>query len=95
MFSTLCCFLSIPKTSLFGIPTERRSTWSPYLGRQEITPYVEQFARQIATQVDWATVPFLTEMSRHIHDNFSYQQRPEGRAFPPEDHPAGAERLVP
>lgn len=58
---------------------------APYLGRQEITPYVEQFARQIATQVNWATVPFLTEMSRHIHDNFSYQQRPEGRAFPPED----------
>lgn len=54
---------------------------SPYLDRLEVTPYVEQFARQIAGQAQWGTVPFLTELSSHIHANFAYQPRLEGQAF--------------
>lgn len=57
---------------------------SPYLNRLEVTPYIEQFARQIAMQVQWGTVPFLTELSRHINANFVYQPRLEGQAFPAE-----------
>ncbi len=57
---------------------------APFLNPHEVTPYVEQFARQIAVQVNWETVSFLTEMSRHIHDNFIYQHREVGKAYPPE-----------
>ncbi|TDB63329.1 transglutaminase family protein [Arundinibacter roseus] len=66
--------------------SERQSRYlAPYLGRQELTPYLEQFARQIAASVQWATVPFMTELSRYINQTFSYQQRTEGRAFPPDE----------
>ncbi|WP_373513972.1 transglutaminase domain-containing protein [Persicitalea sp.] len=68
----------------FRYPDRAQKYLAPYLSRHEITPYVEQFARQIATQANWATVPFLTLLSQHIHDNFFYQHRAEGRAFPPE-----------
>ncbi|WP_247233194.1 transglutaminase family protein [Telluribacter sp. SYSU D00476] len=57
----------------------------PYLSRNEITPYIEQFARQIAATAKWETVPFLVELSRYIYENFAYQLRVEGDAFPPDN----------
>jgi transglutaminase-like putative cysteine protease len=57
----------------------------PYLGRNEITPYVEQFSRQIAAEARWETVPFLVELGRYIYENFAYQLREQGNALPPED----------
>jgi transglutaminase-like putative cysteine protease len=57
----------------------------PYLSRNEATTYVEQFARKIASEVNWETVPFLVELSKYISENFTYQNREFGVAYPPDD----------
>ncbi|WP_254562365.1 transglutaminase family protein [Dyadobacter diqingensis] len=57
----------------------------PYLDRSDVTGYVEQFARRIASEVNWGTVPFLVELSKYIAENFSYQNREFGVAYPPDD----------
>ncbi len=57
----------------------------PYLSRGDVTPYVEQFARKIAAEAKWATVPFLVQLSQYIAENFSYQNREFGMAYPPDD----------
>jgi transglutaminase-like putative cysteine protease len=57
----------------------------PYLSRGDVTPYVEQFARKIAAEAKWATVPFLVLLSQYISENFSYQNREFGMAYPPDD----------
>ncbi len=53
----------------------------PYLSRNEATTYVEQFARKIAAEVNWGTVPFLVELSKYISENFSYQNREFGSSL--------------
>lgn len=57
---------------------------TPYLNRTDVTPYIEQFARKIAADADWKTIPFLVELSRYINTHFSYQLRKHGDAYPPE-----------
>lgn len=57
----------------------------PYLSRNDVTNYVEQFARKIAAEVNWETVPFLVQMSQYISENFIYQNREFGMAYPPDD----------
>jgi transglutaminase-like putative cysteine protease len=57
----------------------------PYLNRTDVTTNVEQFARKIAAEVNWETVPFLVQLSRHISENFVYQNRAFGMAYPPDD----------
>ncbi|GAB3164002.1 transglutaminase family protein [Telluribacter humicola] len=69
----------------FQYPERTHKYLLPYLGRQEITPYIEQFARQIAAEARWETVPFLVELSRYIYENFAYQMREQGDALPPDD----------
>ena len=57
----------------------------PYLDKTDATYQVEQFARNLAGKVGYATIPFLVEMSQHISQNFVYQQREYGHAYPPDD----------
>jgi len=57
----------------------------PYLSRNDVTNNVEQFARKIAADVNWETVPFLVKLSQYISENFSYQNREFGMAYPPDD----------
>jgi transglutaminase-like putative cysteine protease len=57
----------------------------PYLSRNDVTNNVEQFARKIAAGVNWETVPFLVELSKYIQENFLYQNREFGMAYPPDD----------
>jgi len=56
----------------------------PYLNRDDVTTYVEQFARKIAAEVNWETVPFLVELSKFIAETFTYQNREFGVAYPPD-----------
>lgn len=58
---------------------------TPYLNKTDATLYVEQFARKIAAQVNWETVPFLVELSKYIQENFTYQNREFGKAYPPDE----------
>ncbi|MCF2491301.1 transglutaminase family protein [Dyadobacter sp. CY347] len=57
----------------------------PYLDKTDATQQVEQFARKIAAHVNYATIPFLVEMSQYISQNFVYQHREYGNAYPPDD----------
>lgn len=57
----------------------------PYLSRNDVTAHVEQFARKIAAEANWATVPFLVNLSQYISLNFTYQHREFGMAYPPDD----------
>ncbi|MCF0038923.1 transglutaminase family protein [Dyadobacter fanqingshengii] len=57
----------------------------PYLDKTDATQQVEQFARQLAAKVDYATIPFLVEMSQYISQNFVYQHREYGNAYPPDE----------
>ncbi|WP_439583087.1 transglutaminase family protein [Dyadobacter bucti] len=57
----------------------------PYLDKSDVTVAVEQFARNIAEQVHWETTPFLVELSQRIANNFIYQNRIYGTAYPPDD----------
>lgn len=57
----------------------------PYLDKTDATYQVEQFARNLAAKVGYATIPFLVEMSQYISQNFTYQQREYGNAYPPDD----------
>jgi transglutaminase-like putative cysteine protease len=65
----------------FQYPERTLKYLTPYLVQRDGSPYVEQFARQIASRAKWETVPFLTELSSHIHREFVYQVREEGMAF--------------
>lgn len=56
----------------------------PYVDRGDVTTYIEQFARDIASKTHWETVPFLVELSKFIAGNFVYQNREFGMAYPPE-----------
>lgn len=57
----------------------------PYLDKSDVTFAVDQFARNIADQVNWETTPFLVELSQRIANNFIYQNRIYGTAYPPDD----------
>jgi transglutaminase-like putative cysteine protease len=57
----------------------------PYLDKTDATVQVEQFARKLAAQVNYDTIPFLVEMSQYISQNFVYQHREYGNAYPPDD----------
>jgi transglutaminase-like putative cysteine protease len=57
----------------------------PYLDKSDVTFAVEQFARNIADQVNWETTAFLAELSQQIAKTFIYQNRQYGAAYPPDD----------
>ena len=57
----------------------------PYLARTDITAKVEQFARKIAADVNWETVPFLIQLAEYISNDFTYEQRETGDAYSPDE----------
>jgi transglutaminase-like putative cysteine protease len=57
----------------------------PYLARTDITIKVEQFARKIAAEVHWETVPFLVRLAEYISTEFVYEHRETGAAYSPEE----------
>lgn len=62
----------------FKYPDRKIGLLQPYLQRDGVTTYVEQFARQIAMSVRWNTVNFLTALSQNIAQNFVYEKRDIG-----------------
>ena len=56
----------------------------PYLIREGVTTYVEQYARQMGALSRWMTVPFLTTLCREIYQNFVYERRDIGAPLAPE-----------
>lgn len=56
----------------------------PYLDRTNVTLPVEQYARQIAAEAGWQTVPFLSQLCATIRSTFVYEAREEGAAHLPE-----------
>ncbi len=56
----------------------------PYLVAEGVTTLVEQFARQVAAEAEWQTLPFLTLLNERIRHNFAYEIRETGPPLPPE-----------
>jgi transglutaminase-like putative cysteine protease len=78
---------------LFPFETERipfqysdalKKYLQPYLIREGVTTYVEQYARQTAALARWMTVPFLTTLCQEIYQNFVYERRDVGAPLAPE-----------
>ncbi|MGA0555455.1 transglutaminase family protein [Larkinella sp. VNQ87] len=57
-----------------------RKLLEPYLERSGVTTLVEQYARQIASEAKWQTVPFLSHLCTTIRNNFAYETRDLGPA---------------
>lgn len=57
-----------------------RKLLEPYLERSAVTTLIEQYARQIASEAKWQTVPFLSHLCTTIRNNFVYQTRDVGPA---------------
>lgn len=78
---------------LFPFETERipfqyqeplKKFLQPYLVREGVTTYVEQYARQTAAGARWMTIAFLTALCRDIAQNFMYERRDVGAPLLPE-----------
>ncbi|MBO0937588.1 transglutaminase family protein [Fibrella sp. HMF5335] len=67
----------------FNYAADLRPLLTPYLVRDGVTNAVEAWARQIATDVSWQTVPFLLALSDTIRQ-FVYVVREEGAPLLPE-----------
>lgn len=68
----------------FQYPESVKKLLQPYLVREGVTTYVEQYARQTAASERWKTVAFLTALSRDISQNFVYERREVGPPMLPE-----------
>ena len=55
---------------------------TPYLERASSGDDVSRFAQAIALEVNHETVPFLSALTRRIHENWQYQVRPLGDPWP-------------
>ncbi|MCY7350435.1 MAG: transglutaminase family protein [Cytophagaceae bacterium] len=55
-----------------------------YLQPRGATTLVEQFARQVAAEANWKTLPFLTHLNKNIRHNFDYEVRETGPPLSPE-----------
>lgn len=55
----------------------------PYLSREGVTTLIDQFARQIASEVSWETTRFFIHLNGIIN-KFAYEIREEGDPYPPE-----------
>ncbi|MGM9509876.1 transglutaminase family protein [Larkinella sp. GY13] len=64
----------------FNYSDADRKMLEPYLERTAVTTLVEQYARQIASEAKWQTVPFLSHLCTTICNNFVYETRDEGPA---------------
>jgi len=65
-------------------PDALKKYLQPYLVREGVTTYVEQYARHSAASVRWMTVPFLTSLCQDIRQNFVYERRDVGAPLLPE-----------
>lgn len=68
----------------FQYPETLKKHLQPYLVREGVTTYVEQYARQTCAVVQWKTIPFLTTLCQNIYLNFVYERRDVGAPMPPE-----------
>lgn len=68
----------------FQYPDALKKHLQPYLVREGVTTYVEQYARQTGAVVQWKTIPFLTTLCQNIYLNFVYERRDVGPPMPPE-----------
>lgn len=68
----------------FQYPDALKKYLQPYLVREGVTTYVEQYARQAAASARWMTVPFLTGLCQQIFQNFVYERRDVGAPLAPE-----------
>ncbi len=68
----------------FQYPESLKKLLQPYLVREGVTTYVEQYARQTAASERWKTVAFLTALCRDISQNFVYERREVGPPMLPE-----------
>ncbi|GAB2784192.1 transglutaminase family protein [Rhabdobacter roseus] len=68
----------------FQYPEHIQKYLAPYLNRSDVTSYVEQFARKMAYDAQWETVPFLMALSRYMYEHFTYEVREVGDAHSPE-----------
>jgi transglutaminase-like putative cysteine protease len=66
----------------FPYPQPSQNLLQPYLIQDDVTPEVTEWASQIAANVNFNTVQFLTALSQAIRQ-FSYEVRPEGLPFAP------------
>lgn len=57
-----------------------RKLLDPYLERSAVTTLIEQYARQIAAEAKWQTVPFLSHLCTTIRNGFVYETRDVGPA---------------
>ncbi|MES2798244.1 MAG: transglutaminase N-terminal domain-containing protein, partial [Bacteroidota bacterium] len=57
---------------------------SPYLKKVGVTTLVDQVARKIAADSNWATTKFLMSLCNYIYQNFDYYIREEGLPQNPE-----------
>ncbi|MGV3558996.1 transglutaminase family protein [Larkinella arboricola] len=64
----------------FNYTDADRKLLEPYLERSAVTTLIEQYARQIASEAKWQTVPFLSHLCTTIRNNFVYETRREGAA---------------
>ncbi|WP_128544768.1 transglutaminase family protein [Larkinella soli] len=69
----------------FHYPEADRRLLEPYLERIGVTTTVEQYARQIAAEAKWQTVPFLSHLCSTIRFGFAYEIRDLGPALSPEE----------
>lgn len=67
----------------FSYPATAVPYLKPYLACK-ISPKIERFARQIAAKAQWKTIDFLTELTHHINQKFTYIRREEGFAHQPD-----------
>ncbi|WP_234734598.1 transglutaminase family protein [Tellurirhabdus bombi] len=68
----------------FTYPEPQQKLLASYLVRHGVTSLVEQYARQVANEAQWQTIPFLTLLCSTIRDTFVYEIRDEGPAHEPE-----------
>lgn len=58
-------------------------TLANYLVKTGVTTLIDQTARQMASDVNWKTTSFLTELNKFIH-TFAYEVREDGKPNSPE-----------
>ena len=68
----------------FQYPENLKRVLQPYLVADGVTTLIEQFARQVAAEANWETLPFLTRLNETIRHGFVYELRETGHPMPPE-----------
>jgi len=59
-------------------PEEVRATLTPYCGADGADASAYQFAKAVAVEVGWQTIPFLAALNRKLHDSIEHVEREKG-----------------